>query len=189
MDCSICYNQIIDKVYMTCNSQHPFCFRCLLESVEVSSELKYCPNCRGGDKFILLSNNSTSTGVGFYSLDYFKKSLPILQKMLGIITNTCLVSEAILVFYVKNKKQLDIAHELIALDYSIDDVSSLIKWNDQRNLANIINGLGLNGFFEQFQTRPVIIPFENVIHPTGRGHGQSQDQNPNQNQGTYSDYN
>ena len=45
---------------MTCSSQHPFCFKCLLQSVEANTELKSCPNCRGGDKFIMLTNDNNN---------------------------------------------------------------------------------------------------------------------------------
>jgi hypothetical protein len=139
MECSICYNPIIDKVFMTCSSQHPFCFKCLLQNVEANSELKSCPNCRGGDKFIMLTNETIPSGTGFYSLDYFKKSLPILQKILGdsVTANTCLISELILVCYVKNKKQLNIAHKLISSGDSIDDIVPFIKWDEKRSLEDI----------------------------------------------------
>lgn len=137
MDCSVCYNPIIDKVLMTCTSQHQFCFKCLLKNVEANLELKSCPNCRGGDKFIMLTNETESEDTGFYSLKYFKKSLPILKKILGdSVINSCLISEIILVYYVKNKKQLDIAHKLI-IDNNMDDIIPFIKWNKKRSFVEI----------------------------------------------------
>lgn len=139
MECSLCSEEMIDKVFMTCSTQHSFCFKCLLKSVEVNSELKSCPNCRGGDKFIMLTNNINTEINDFYSLNYFKKSLPILQKILnnGVTINTCLISEILLVSYIKNKKQIEVCHKLLELDYKLDDLISLIKWNGKRNLEEI----------------------------------------------------
>jgi hypothetical protein len=151
MECSICFNQIVDKVSMTCSGQHPFCFKCLLQNVEANSELKSCPNCRGGDKFIMLTYNSNASGInGFYSLDYFKKSLPIIQKILGdsVTVNTCLISEIILIFYVKNKKQLDAAHKLMSQGESIDSVVSILKWDEKRNIEDI--GIEMIGGLAEF---------------------------------------
>ena len=140
MECSICFNPIVDKVSMTCSSQHPFCFKCLLQNVEANAELKSCPNCRGGDKFIMLTNDTTlHSNDSFYSLQYFKKSLPIIQKILGdiVTANTCLISETILVFYVKNKKQIDAVHKLMSVGESLDTVVSVIRWDERRNLEDI----------------------------------------------------
>ncbi len=140
MECSVCFNQIVDKIFMTCSSQHSFCFKCILQNIEANSELKSCPNCRGGDKFIMLTNDLNTTGAnGFYSLEYFKKSLPIMQKILGdsITINTCLVSENILVCYVKNKKQLDIAHKLVSLGESIDAIVAILKWDEKKQPGNV----------------------------------------------------
>lgn len=132
MECSICYNQIQDKVSMTCGSQHAFCFKCILQYIEANQELKNCPNCRGGEKFIMISSEpSSGTNNDFYSLDYFKKSMPVLQKVLqdSTVSNTCLIAEVLLVSYVKNKKQLDIAHKLINIGESVDTLVPLIKWD------------------------------------------------------------
>ena len=159
MECSICFNPIVDKVLMTCSTQHAFCFKCLLGIIEANSELKGCPNCRGGDKFIMLTTEANSSG--FYSLDYFRKSLPILQKILGdnVIANTCLVSELILVCYVKNKKQLNIAHKLISSDDTgrglkevIEDIVPYIKWDEKKSIENI--GLEMIGGLAEFLGMP-----------------------------------
>ena len=113
MECAICYNLIVDKVSRTCISQHPFCFKCILSNIEANSEstspLGNCASCRGGDKYIMLTNElnqpvdehysniprrtTQSTQINeplpssqsdpFYTLKYFKKSLPILQKNHG----------------------------------------------------------------------------------------------------------
>jgi hypothetical protein len=139
MKCFKCFNQIVDKVNMTCSEQHSFCFKCLLDLIEADSEqLKVCPRCRGGDKYIILGNDLVSTGTGFYSLNYFKKTLPILQKFFGdnVNTDTCLIPEIVLVYYVINKKQIEVAHQLISLNYSIDDAFSLINWDEKRTLED-----------------------------------------------------
>ncbi len=131
MECSICYNQIVDKVTMTCSGQHTFCFKCIIEYVDANSELGNCPNCRGGQSYIMLGNEASSTNTDFYSLYYFKKCIPILQKILQDSTNSCLISETMLITYLKNKKQLDIAHKLLSSGETIDTVVTVIKWNEK----------------------------------------------------------
>jgi hypothetical protein len=89
---------------------------------------------------MLTNESNTSNGTnGFYSLEYFKKSLPILQRILGdsVTANTCLISEIILVCYAKNKKQLDIAHKLISQEYKIDEIVPLIRWDEKRSLEDL----------------------------------------------------
>ena len=56
MECAICYKPIVDKVSRTCSSQHPFCFQCVLSTIEANAELGTCASCRGGDKFIMLNS-------------------------------------------------------------------------------------------------------------------------------------
>jgi len=179
MECSICYNQIVDKVYMTCSSQHPFCFKCILQNIETNSELKNCPNCRGGDKFIMINNTSNSgnsTSEGFYSLDYFKKSLPIIQKILGnsITINTCLISEIILIFYIKNKNQIDVAHKLMSLGETLESIINIIKWNDRKHYEDI--GIDMFGGLAQMLGIPTYADFDSRRQPrpssgTGSGTG------------------
>lgn len=162
MECSICFGPIVDKVSMTCSSQHSFCFKCLLRAIEVTSELNSCPNCRGGDKYIMITNGTGPTGSGFYSLEYFKKSLPFLQKILGdsVIANTCLISEIILICYIKNQKQLNLAHKLLSngIDdpISIDDIVPFIKWDEKRNLEDL--GEVIGGLAELFGMSHVHAP-------------------------------
>jgi hypothetical protein len=181
MDCSICYSKIVDKVFMTCISQHPFCFKCLLRTVETNSELKGCPLCRGGDKYIMLTNDNIDTQIipvdDFYSLTYFKKSLPILQKYLGddVTVNTCLISEIMLLCYIKNIKQLDITHKLMTLNYKIDDIIPLIRWNGMKSIEETgIEFVG-NLFSELLGTGTNQHPIEprrsngSVIFGTGTG--------------------
>ena len=124
---------------MTCSAKHPFCFKCLLLSVEATNELKNCPMCRGGDKYIKLENAEGQESSDFYTLSYFKKSIPILQKILNenISANSCLVSEYLLINYVKNKKQLDIVLKLFAQDYKLSDLIPLIKWNERKSMDDI----------------------------------------------------
>lgn len=138
--CSICHSEIVDKVYMTCSAKHPFCFKCLLQSVEATNELKNCPNCRGGDKFIMIESDTSESTNDFYTLNYFKKSIPILQKILNdnnVTPNSCLISEYLLISYTKNKKQLEIVHKLLSQDYKIADLIPLIRWYEKRSMDDI----------------------------------------------------
>ena len=85
MECSICQNEVFDKVMMTCKSAHAFCFKCILQYVEKNMALKSCPNCRGGNKYILIPTDNEEPVLQqeyeFYSLNSFQESLPILQKV------------------------------------------------------------------------------------------------------------
>jgi len=176
MECAICFNQIVDKVSMTCGGQHPFCFKCLLQNVEANSELKSCPTCRGGDKFIMIPNDSTTSGAnGFYSLEYFKKSLPIMQKILGnsVTENTCLISETMILFYVKNKRQLDAAHKLMSQGESIDAVASILKW-ESRSLEDI--GIETIGTLAEMFGFGIPIPTNRTHAHVPSGAGMSPDQ-------------
>ncbi len=135
-ECSICHEIIIDKVFMTCSSQHSFCFKCILQGIELTGELKSCPNCRGPEgiekKFILLEKryiiNLDEDEQNFYSLNYFKKSLPVLQRLTNLSNNTCLLSEHVLSVYINNKKQLEFFYEVIKIGKQIDDIFNFIKW-------------------------------------------------------------
>lgn len=139
MECSICHSEIVDKVYMTCMARHPYCFKCLLLSVETTNELKNCPLCRGGDKFIILENSDTPENNDFYSIYQFKKSIPILHKILSenVSSNSCLIPEYLLLNYVKNKKQIMLVNFLIEHDQKIDDIIPLIKWNDKKSIEEL----------------------------------------------------
>lgn len=145
MECSICLNKIVDKVLMTCSSQHAFCFKCIIEYIDTESELKNCPNCRGGGQYIMLGNEMSQIGPivtnDFYSLNYFKKCIPVLQKILQDPTNSCLISENMLITYVKNKKQFEIAHKLLSSGESIDTIVTVIKWDrvGAETIGNIFN--------------------------------------------------
>lgn len=144
MECSICFNQIHDKVSMTCASQHMFCFKCIVQYIEANSELKNCPNCRGGDKFIMITSDLVHTNTNdFYSLDHFKKSIPLLQKILqdSVVSNTCLISEMLLVCYVKNKKQLEIAHKLLNIGEQMDTVVNVIKWDSYDHVPDSVGNI------------------------------------------------
>lgn len=161
-ECPICQETILDKISMTCNSQHSLCFKCLLENIEVNSELKSCPICRGGDKFIMF-NNEQSDIRGFYSIDYFKKSLPILQKILNnTVSNTCLISDILLITYVKNKKQLQIAHTLISFGQNIDEIIPYINWKITNKLENTLNNTINNAFSYFGSTEPINNTFSSI---------------------------
>lgn len=128
-ECSICQSTVIDKVQMTCSSKHHYCFECLLKSVETTLELKSCPLCRGGNKFIMLNNLETADSDNFYSLFMFKKSIPIIQKVIKEKqTNTCLISDKILLFYVNNKIQLEFTR-ILKEEFDTDEIIPIIKWN------------------------------------------------------------
>jgi hypothetical protein len=139
-DCSICHSELKNQVYMTCGSKHPFCFECLLKSVEATKELKSCPLCRGGDKFIMVDqacNQIEGDHESYYSLHNFKKSIPILQKVLKQETsNTCLVSDKILIAYIKNKKQLEFSKILLSHKYEIDEILSFIRWEKEKDIRD-----------------------------------------------------
>jgi hypothetical protein len=156
MECSICYNKINDShVEMTCMSRHSFCFKCIIENVETHSELKPCPLCRGGSKYILLNLGQATKGStgSFYSTDYFLESLPIINKLIKCkFTNSCLVSEEALVFYVKNKKQINMFNKLVrdrkeenAEEDTIDELIDCIKWERKDESKRSIFGSLFNG--------------------------------------------
>jgi hypothetical protein len=107
-ECSICHEEVSDRVMMTCKAAHSFCFKCILIYVEKNMALKSCPNCRGGNKFIMIptDNEETETETSifdFYSLRSFKESLSILQKIKKLDSdNSCLVPESVLLLYIRN---------------------------------------------------------------------------------------
>ncbi len=154
-ECNICREKIIDKVFMSCSSQHVFCFKCILLGVEVTSKLKNCPNCRGGNKYIIYSTVGNNTD--FYSLNYFKKSLPFLQKIINTpIVNTCLISESELLIYANNKKQFEAAYKLIENGYNMDDTLKLINWNRKTKSETVTGNLN-------WQSIPVSFPNNNFM--------------------------
>jgi hypothetical protein len=135
MDCAICQGNIIDKVQMTCGAAHSYCFKCILKNIEVTKELQPCALCRGGDKVIfMLPDNQDPLNISsendFYSIKYFTKSRPILNKIIGESeTSSCLLSEKILLTYLKNRKQIEITAKLIECGYKLEDIYAIIKWN------------------------------------------------------------
>ncbi len=144
-DCPICQSEIKEKVFMTCSSKHAFCFECILKSVESTKELKNCPMCRGGgeNKYILIESDKTDENQeNFYSISRFKKSMPIIQKILkvGVSQNSCLVSDKLLLAYVKNKKQLDFT-EVLSKNYTIDEIIPFIKWNRGHEFSGDLSDL------------------------------------------------
>ncbi len=144
-NCSICHNVIIDKVFMTCMPRHEFCFSCIIKSVEATNQLKSCPLCRGGDKYIMIDNCVESMDEN--SLCMFKKMIPILRESLKIKeTNSCLISEKLLVHFIRNKKQLKSARILLDNGLKPTDVVDMIKWNE--DIDNFMNSLGTTIFRE-----------------------------------------
>jgi len=151
-ECSICKEDLIDEVFMTCGSKHSFCFSCLLKYVESSRKLSNCPYCRGGDKFIIIPDIKSNESNEFYSLYNFKKNINIMQKVLSVnITNTCLVSENLLLFYIKNKKQLIMFNFLILNEFLENDIYPFIKWKTTNYMEDIDIGIGIfGGITEEF---------------------------------------
>lgn len=133
-DCSICQNEIKDKVQMTCKSLHEFCFECIMKNIEYNKVLKCCPLCRGSRKYIIISEKNPDPNGPFYSLGHFVKSLRLLSKISKYNMNTCLVPDKLLLLYSMNKKQLDfvfrIAPNLDSIsDTDLDEIVSNVKWN------------------------------------------------------------
>lgn len=162
MECTLCNLEMVDKVYTTCSAKHAFCFSCILKNIEITNEIKPCPLCRGGEKYIMIENVPNTIqrdSDNFYSLDYFRKSIPILQKILSdnnVSPNSCLLSEQLLVTYVKNRKQLEIAHKLLVQDnYKIPDIIPLIKWYEKRGFDEIGAEIFTNIANEIFNPRQV----------------------------------
>jgi hypothetical protein len=129
-ECSICQSDIKDKIKMSCGSQHEYCFECILKNIEVTGELRTCPLCNGGDKFIIFDvNQQYHSTDNYYSIYLFTKSLPVIKKILKDKSqNTCIVSEKILQFYIKNKIQLEFVQTLNK-DYELDEIVKYIKFH------------------------------------------------------------
>ena len=110
-------------------------------------------------------------------MQYFKKSLPILQKILknNVTTNTCLISEIILVCYVKNKKQLDLAHKLMNIGETLETVVSGIKWDEKKSFEDL-GAEVIGGLVDFFGT-----PINNINQPeyTARPFVEREQQNEN----------
>ncbi len=138
MSCSICFNNIVDKVSMTCQATHSFCFKCLLENIRVNKQLKSCPLCMGGDKFILMSDNYDKESTDFYSINQLLKHKNIINRIMNEKdnSNSCLLSEKMLLVYILNKKQIEIYDKLISSGESIDDIYNYIKWSKQSEVVD-----------------------------------------------------
>lgn len=157
--CSICYTESIDnKVNTTCSYQHSFCFSCILHYIQTNNGFDNgCPNCRGGDKFILINNNNNTSSTNtsstnneeFYTIKYFYKSIPILKKISNkdMIGNSCIISYEILLLYIANKSQIEITNVLLNNNYILDDIIKFIKFNKKNinntesNFRDIVNNI------------------------------------------------
>lgn len=158
MQCSICQENVVEPVRLTCRASHSFCFGCILDYIENNKELKNCPSCRGGGKYILLpdkdsseenSQGSTSNEVTFKSLKNFHNSLPILQKIKNIESNSCLISDDILYLYISNKDQIELINEIIknrkengiaVSESDTDKLIKLIRWKTSSGSLNDLAG-------------------------------------------------
>jgi len=109
-ECSICQLPIVEKISLTCPAAHSFCFKCILDYIEKHQELKSCPNCRNGLKFITLGHvddeETDPETDPYYTIKYFKECLPILYKIKK--QESYLISEYMLLLYLANKKQLEL---------------------------------------------------------------------------------
>ncbi len=132
MDCPLCFTPIVDTVFMTCSAEHSYCFKCILGCVESNeTNFKKCPNCRGGRNYIKIieKDKFDKSNEDFYSLDYFKKSLPILIKICNSeVENSYLVSTETLLTYIKNKEILTMAHFLLENNYPITKIVKNMNW-------------------------------------------------------------
>jgi hypothetical protein len=154
-ECPICQASFKDPVKMTCKASHEFCFSCIIQWVSTKGSLESCPLCRGGDKFIIMGDNPTRKEYSYNSLNHFLLSKKILQKVLFIKNNenTCLIPERLLLTYVKNKDQIELA---LGSRMSSDKLIKLINWDipvsddccsicsyTQRNRPRLTNALSL----------------------------------------------
>jgi Zinc finger, C3HC4 type (RING finger) len=152
MECSICMDQITEPVKMTCSSQHSFCFKCIIKSVEATSELKPCAMCRGGNKYIINDQSIKN---------HFFESLPMINKLTGNqYTNSCLVSEASLVFYSKNKKQLELFSRLAETEEDLNEIVKCIKWERpiSAGARSIFGDIFNNSEFNELYTNLQFLP-------------------------------
>jgi hypothetical protein len=144
-ECAICQSDTDDPVSMTCNSQHQFCFKCILKAIETTKKMPPCPSCRGGDRYIILPTKNISTEISenpeeyFYTTKYFKTALPTLQQIFygsGHSGNSCLIAEQLLLIYALNKKQLRILDILVSAGEKVNDVIHFIKWSFYKENGN-----------------------------------------------------
>jgi hypothetical protein len=59
------------------------------------------------------------------------------------MTNTCIISEQILQFYIANKTQLEFFH-ILNKDYEEDEIIKMIKWESNESVSDyeeFINGI------------------------------------------------
>ena len=133
-ECTICQEPVTDEIKMTCAASHSFCFKCILKDVETNGQLKPCPNCQTGLKYILVLNRSKNVNNStepFYTIKFFEECLPLLNKIAlsgPDSEKSCLISEFTLLLYIKNKKQLKHVKQCITNGSDIDDIFDLIKW-------------------------------------------------------------
>lgn len=128
-ECPICQNSFTDPIKLSCRSSHEFCFSCILKWLEKKEKLDSCPLCRGGDKFIIITSGKPSQNYKHGSFNHFMLSKDILQKatLLRVAPeNSCLISEKLLLTYVKNKDQLELA---IESRMDSDKLFKLIRWD------------------------------------------------------------
>ena len=146
--CAICTEQVIDEIRMTCEAEHPFCFKCILKDISTNNSLKPCPLCKNGSKYIMIpyKKHLSNTDIEpFYTIKYFKECLPILNKIVQNPIKSCLISEYTLLLYIKNKRQIT----LVKQQHSVDEVFDLIKWVRPPNNAPVSSNIPVS-FFTRF---------------------------------------
>jgi hypothetical protein len=146
--CGICQDNVVEPVMMSCEAMHKFCFRCILEYILVKNKIDSCPCCRnGGGNIIIPTQSQQSQSSNFLTIGCFKQNLVLIEKIIKKpCKGSCIISDSILFFYVKNKKNIQMYNTLRANpDYVEDSDNELLErfnWNlvskqmDYRNLFN-----------------------------------------------------
>jgi hypothetical protein len=84
---------------------------------------------------------SQSSSADFYKLNYFKKCLPILNKLEKYAANSCVIRESQLRLYIVNRSQLEFFFEC-KTSKSFDEVFKIIKWSLlYEEYPNLIEGI------------------------------------------------
>ncbi len=152
--CGICQEQVTDPIMMSCEAMHKFCFKCTLEYIDVKKTIQSCPCCRNGGRYIIIpqqnTQNTQNAHTNFFTISYFKNMLSIIEKIIKIsCKGSCVISDNVLSFYVRNKKNIQMYNTLRSNDdYKEDTDEELIsrfKWDvksPNRNFYNYMVDVG-----------------------------------------------
>lgn len=153
--CSICHLKIQDSVSMACKGMHSFCFLCIITWIGQQKKLDCCPICRGGDKYIIIKNTEINNKNYLYNtLSHFSLCKPILEKILRETTNenSCLVSERVVLTYIKNEKQLQLLFES---KMPLEDLMYIINW--EKSARERCYSCNLTSSYRTLVHRPSVI--------------------------------